>query len=157
MLMPAAVVACILLLTGAVFFAVNQKSRIVRNRDSMFLCQCRAVIDTLDLTEGEQADIWTDLASQKKSESDESSSPLVQQVLKMPRLSRSSCMTYIVGWYRQRFLSSLARRKNSIPIVGAVVAGGVVLLYGVALMQPLVELFTSIADLPVVPIWSPGL
>ena len=157
MLMPAAVVACILLLTGAVFFAVNQKSRIVRNRDSMFLCQCRAVIDTLDLTEVEQADIWTDLVSQKKSESDESSSPLVQQVLKMPRLSRSSCMTYIVGWYRQRFLSSLARRKNSIPIVGAVVAGGVVLLYGVALMQPLVELFTSIADLPVVPIWSPGL
>lgn len=156
-LMPGVVVVCILLLTVGVFLAVNRRCEIVRDRDLMFVCQCRAVLDTLDLTDSEQADMWTELVPPEKSKCDESSSLLVQQVLKMPRVSRSSCMPYMVGWYRQRLLSGLARHKASIPVVGSVVAGGAVLLYGVALMQPLVDLFTSIAQLPVVPIWSPGL
>lgn len=156
-LVPSVIAGSILLLAGGFFRLVDLRRTIRRDRDAMFFCRCCAVLDSLDLPDTERVEIWNELVHKGSETCDKPPQPLVQQILRMPQLSRSTCMSYGSGWYRQKFLSGLDRRKKIVPVAGSVVAGVAVLLYGISLIQPLVELFTAIAQLPVVPIWSPDL
>ena len=82
--------------------------------------------------------------------------PLAAVVDKQPTPGRGAALASVAGFYRDTSDALLERRIKMLPVVGSMVAGVAVLLYGIALFTPLARLFDTIASMPVAPPWSPG-
>jgi hypothetical protein len=146
-----------LLSAVAVIWASQRQRRIeASRRRASVACEIESICDGIGLKGSRRDEILDDLKGVTGGLSAPAFPPLATVVKKHPTPGRGAALASVAGFYRDTSDALLERRIKMLPVVGSIVAGVAVLLYGIALFTPLARLFDTIASMPVAPPWSPG-
>jgi hypothetical protein len=150
-------IAVALLSAVAVIWASQRQRRIeASRRRASVACEIESICDGIGLKGSRRDEILDDLKGVTGGLSAPAFPPLATVVKKHPTPGRGAALASVAGFYRDTSDALLERRIKMLPVVGSIVAGVAVLLYGIALFTPLARLFDTIASMPVAPPWSPG-
>ena len=153
---PAGFAAAIVAGLAVVWAAGFQRRLAASRRWAAVACELQGICDEIGLAAKQSEAILDDLRSITPASSRASAfPPLAAYVRKQPWAGQRA-FAPLAAFYRETSDAVAERRVQLLPVVGAMVAGLAVLVYGIALFVPLTRLFTTLASMPVAPPWSPG-
>ena len=79
---------------------------------------------------------------------------LLEHALKAPSPEQAVAIERTASFHRRVVTQLESQPSPLIPVAGSLVAGIAVLLYGIALMRPLAQLFETLASAPAVTLWE---
>lgn len=155
---PPAFVAALVMLGCVVLWwsRSGQRAKAARRRAAV-ICELQAMFAELGIGPERQQVIIEDLAVVEGSATaGPVEPPLAAAVQRLPAGHQAAALRDVAYLYRQTIEQAGNTRRELVPVVGSLVAGCAVLLYGIALFVPLAQFFSRLASMPVAPPWSPG-
>jgi hypothetical protein len=154
--LPAGIAAASLAAVAVIWGSQRQRRAEASRRKAAVACELESICEGMGLEGSRREEILDDLKGVTGGISAPVFPPLATVLKKQPAADRGAALASVAGFYRDTSDALLERRVKMLPVVGSIVAGVAVLLYGVALFTPLARLFDTIASMPVAPPWSPG-
>lgn len=154
---PAGGVAAVVAAIAVIWFSRGQRQAQASRRWAAVACELEAICDEVGVAADRRESILEDLRPvAAPSRSVVAFPPLARFLHTQAAAARPGGFAALADFYRESSDAVSERRARFVPVIGAIVAGMAVLLYGVALFVPLTRLFEMIASMPVAPPWSPG-
>jgi hypothetical protein len=145
------------LVVAVVWGSQGQRRVEVSRRWAAVASELEGICDEIDIGPERCEQILEDLWPVTTARGLAKTPPPLMQFLRKQRLAEGPRAFAAVARLYQEMSDAVGeRRVRLLPVVGALVAGMAVLLYGIALFVPLTRLFDTVASMPVAPPWSPG-
>jgi len=153
---PAGVAAAIVAALAVVWAAGLKRRSEASRRRAAVACELQGISDEIRLSAEQRDEILDDLRSITPASSAAPAFPPLAAYVSKQLSAGQRAFSPLAAFYRETSDAVAERRVQLLPVVGAMVAGLAVLVYGIALFVPLTRLFTTLASMPVAPPWSPG-
>lgn len=153
---PAGVAAVVVAAVIAIWRATGQRKREMSRRWAAVACELDSIAASCSLSRERRDEILADLQPVTGLATSRPLPPLAHYLRGRKGASQAVGMGAVAAFYRETTEAVAERRTRLLPVMAAMIAGVMVLLYGIALFVPLTRLFETMASMPVAPPWSPG-
>lgn len=153
---PVGIAAVVVAAVLAMWRATRQRQFEMSRRWAAVACELDAISSACQLSGEKRESILLDLQPVTGVATARPLPPLARFAQQHPSGPQSAGLRELASFYHETTDAVSQRRVRLLPVIGAMIAGVAVLLYGIALFVPLTRLFESMASMPVAPPWSPG-